>query len=145
MKIFPIVGLALVSVVLAGCFGMMELGTPHVEELTHGYCIASGIDHSSITKIDDKSPSPGRYLIYNVQDMDWDNTFIAVKNIESSKESNASALRWYIIDVTNDQIHGPLSYEEYVRERNSLSVSDGLELLKPEEGKWAAYHRKHSQ
>jgi len=150
MKPPPALSIILASIALVqlGCWGCTEIGTPHVEKIVHGYYTSSSIDHVAISKIDKRSPSPGRYLIYSVQDLDWDDKFIVVKSKTYPRRDsgdNTAIPTWYIVDAINDQVYGPFSYDEYIQKRQELSVPNTIEQLKPEETTFEAYHRKHSQ
>jgi hypothetical protein len=145
MKHFAILRITLASIVLVQsfCFGCMELGTPHQEEIVHGYYTSSSINHVAVCKKEGLFSCP--YLIYSVQDIDYNEKFIVVKSIEYPRHSSTEVFTWYIIDAINGQTYGPFSYNEYIQERLRLSVPDTIERLKPEQTEFEAYQRKHSQ
>ena len=87
----------------------------------------------------------GKYLIYGVKDVDWDEKYIVVKSIEYPARSNVDVFVWHIIDAISDQTYGPFSYSEYLQERDKLSVSAAIELLKPEGKAWEVYPRRQRE
>jgi hypothetical protein len=138
MKRFPIFSIILMGFALLGCFGLTELGSPQENEITHGYYTVSSIDQTIVSK-------QGKYLIYGVKDVDWNERYIVVKSLKYPARSNTDVFTWYIIDILNNQLYGPFSYDEYIQKREKLSVPAEIELLKPESSAWEVARRKQRE
>ena len=67
----------------------------------------------------------------------WDDAFIIAKQHPKLEESNelaqsaevdTSVTHWFIIDVANGDVHGPLTEDEYWARRQALDVPEVLEF-----------------
>ncbi len=131
---------AIFLLVTLSCNGCTEIGSPHLQKITDEYYFVSTISDVSIMKCSREKLSTCETVIdFGVIDTDWSEKFIVAKKTVSELANET----WYIIDVANDKLHGPYSYDEYLQERETLAVPSDMELLVPGENEWEAYHRKH--
>jgi hypothetical protein len=118
--------------------GLTELGSPQVTHLISNYnlvCQVSGclIGHSC------DNTSCAVYNTYKVIDVDWDRDFMIIK----TQQPDDRTLNWYVINIADGKIFGPFSYEEYLDERQTLFVSEQIDLLDPGKMDFEIYGQKH--
>jgi hypothetical protein len=63
----------------------------------------------------------------------WNDDFIIVKqhpNADGIDAVDAGVTQWFILDVANEKVYGPLTEEAYHRTRRDLGVPDSLDFTK---------------
>lgn len=128
----------IITTACIGCMGITEIGSPEATKLINDYHLVCQVSGCLIG-----SPSGfSSYSIYNtyeVIDVDWDSEFMVIK----TRQPDEITLNWHIINIASEEILGPFSYEEYLLQRQNLSISEQINLLEPEKGDFEIYGQKH--
>lgn len=131
---FFLLGLFCVSTTsTAACIGTCDMFAQPVR-ITGEYYIANNEFGTSILTPSGRS-TYSRVVGPDIIDFDWNESFIVVKQNprEELGEPDAGVIKWYIIDVINRRTIGSMSYLDYLKKREDLSVPNDLEMLEPED------------
>jgi hypothetical protein len=120
-----------------GLMGLTELGSPHATKLISNYNLVCDVSFCQIGRPAGDS-SYSVYNTYGVIDVDWDSEFMVIK----TRQPDETTLNWYIISIASGKLLGPFPYDEYLHERQTLSVSEEIHLLEFGDD-FEIYRQKH--
>jgi hypothetical protein len=125
---------------------------PPGSKITDDYRLVRGSWQGTYIGATSTDPGVTTVVCPEVIDLDWNEEFIVVKQIVSDNEQipfQSPGTYWYVIEVENHRPFGPkpapLSYNEYLELRESLSVPQDLDFLKLDQEPWTAYKARRKK
>jgi hypothetical protein len=108
-------------------------GNVYTDHLVGGYyvCAVDVIEDTGVYLKDKDGRGGTEVVSAMVFAYGWNDEFIIAKR-RSTKYSSVKgdAIQWYIIQVQNRQVHGPLTEDEFRKLRTELHVPSGLSFTK---------------
>jgi hypothetical protein len=125
----PFIGLILLLTLACG-----GIGLAYEHDLTQDYAVWATdlMTQAAVVQKDAQGGSGASSVVRPmVFSYGWNETFIIAKqhpNLDGFDEVETSVTHWFIIEVTSDTVHGPLTEDEYHRLYQRLGVPDDLDF-----------------
>jgi hypothetical protein len=132
MKInYLILPLAILLTIACCCLPIGGWGLAYEHNLTKNYSVwaADETEQACIVKKETPdSESAGCVISAMVVEYGWNADFIIAKQHpqKSDQTIDTRVTNWYIIETKNEQVHGPLTEEEFINLKNKLNVPEEL-------------------
>jgi hypothetical protein len=146
MKIKLVITAFCASLLLAivACGSLTEIDSSPMKHISGEYYLSSTVDFMYVCKT--QGPGCGA-ILYDVRDVDWNADFIVTKawNLREAGKGETGRYVWHIIDVHTGQLYGPLSFDDYLQQRDQLSVSPDIASLTPEDADFVVIRRRYNE
>lgn len=121
----------MIIAVLLSTLACGGIGLAYEHDLTEDYAVwATDLRaQAAVVRRDAEGSSASAVVGPMVYAYGWNQDFIIAKqhpNLDGFEEIDESVTRWFIVDVAQDRVYGPLTEDAYTARRRELGMPTGL-------------------
>ena len=118
--------------ILCCCLPLGGWGLAYKHDLVENYSVwAADVNEQAciVKKEKSNSSSAGCVVPWMVFEYGWNDDFIIAKQHPVENKVDTTITNWYIIEVKNGNVHGPLTEKDFFDLRRSLKIPDKLSFI----------------